>query len=151
MNCILNIFSLYIKHYLKPSFLFKRMAAYVKFYGHMGKLKMMKLQATPNECWKLEWLGIPEHRFLNTLFYSRHEKVLEALTEKAEQEDSERFKALLNGLKAEQSIPLKASLAKRHMRQNGNWYETKCFDANLVQLLMWLSSIFHLLQNIADL
>ncbi|XP_032885737.1 protein diaphanous homolog 1 isoform X3 [Amblyraja radiata] len=38
-----------------------------------------------------------------------HEKVLEALTEKAEQEDSERFKALLNGLKAEQSIPLKVA------------------------------------------
>ncbi|XP_051869508.1 protein diaphanous homolog 1-like [Pristis pectinata] len=38
-----------------------------------------------------------------------HEKVLEALTERAEQEDSERFKALLDGLKAEQTIPLKVA------------------------------------------
>ncbi|XP_059845923.1 protein diaphanous homolog 1-like [Hypanus sabinus] len=38
-----------------------------------------------------------------------HEKVLEALTERAEQDDSERFKALLVGLKAEQTIPLKVA------------------------------------------
>ncbi|XP_069754167.1 protein diaphanous homolog 1-like [Narcine bancroftii] len=38
-----------------------------------------------------------------------HEKVLEALTERAEQEDSERFKALLDGLKVEQPIPLKVA------------------------------------------
>ncbi|XP_067852142.1 protein diaphanous homolog 1-like [Heptranchias perlo] len=38
-----------------------------------------------------------------------HEKVLEALTERAEQKDSERFKPLLDGLKIEQSIPLKVA------------------------------------------
>ncbi|XP_038652276.1 protein diaphanous homolog 1-like isoform X2 [Scyliorhinus canicula] len=38
-----------------------------------------------------------------------HEKVLEAVTERAEQKDCERFKPLLDGLKKEQSIPLKVA------------------------------------------
>ncbi|XP_067900199.1 protein diaphanous homolog 1-like [Heterodontus francisci] len=38
-----------------------------------------------------------------------HEKVLEAVTETAEQKDYERFKPLLDGLKIEQSIPLKVA------------------------------------------
>ncbi|XP_078087665.1 protein diaphanous homolog 1 [Mustelus asterias] len=38
-----------------------------------------------------------------------HEKVLEAVTERAEQKDCERFKPLLDGLKMEQSIQLKVA------------------------------------------
>ncbi|XP_041049131.1 protein diaphanous homolog 1-like isoform X2 [Carcharodon carcharias] len=38
-----------------------------------------------------------------------HEKVLEAVTERAEQKDCERFRPLLDGLKVEQSIPLKVA------------------------------------------